>query len=264
MSIIRSRNLNFLPQTPKFYAKDYVSILCPIVDLLNHSFKPNCKIEGEFISVDGDSIVVVRAVENIEKDEELTINYGDYPNHDYLMKFGFLNKKNPYNELKIELNYDEFLNFTEQQYELKRKIMRTAENVSLEEIGLFSNRINEDIIKMLRIYFLTNEDIHHNTAVSTFLWRDFKQIISKENEQKICEFMVKSLTKVSNVYQENKKKFLKVEENGFNNLEEINLGTIDAKIKDFNLRNMLQFCLEEEELIQNNLNFFQKKLNSLL
>ena len=263
MSLIRSRNLNFLPNTPKSYSKDYVLIMSPIVDLLNHSFKPNCRIEGEFNQLEGESFVVVRAIDDIEKDQELTINYGDYPNNDFLMKFGFLCKKNFFNELKIELNYDEYLEYTEQQFDLKRKILRTIENITLEEIGLFSNRVSEDIIKMLRIYFLTNDDIMNNTEISTYLWKDFKKVISKENEKKICEFMIKTLKKLSENYQISKKKTVKFEEIGFKNADEMTLDIIEERIKDKNLRNMLQFCLEEEEIINNNLNFFEKRLNSL-
>lgn len=261
MSLIRSRNLNFIPESPKTFSKDFISIMCPLVDLINHSFQPNCKLEGEFIPVEGESFVVVRAIENIAKDEELTINYGDYSNNDFLMKFGFLNKTNKFNELKIELDYEGFLDYTEQQFDLKRKILRTLENISLEEIGLYSHKINEDIIKMLRIYFLTNDDIMNNTEISTYMWRDFKNMISRENEKKICEFMIKSLTNILKVYRDNKKKYVIFD--GFKNEDEMSLDTLDDKIKDLDLKNMLQFCLEEEQLLQNNMNFFVKKLNSI-
>jgi len=253
-----------MPQNPKFFSKDFIAVMCPIVDLINHSFRPNCKLEGEYVNVDAESFVVVRATEDIEKNEELMINYGDYPNYDFLMKFGFLNKNNPFNELKIELNYDEYLNFTEQQFDLKKKIMRTVETLNLEEIALFSNKINDDILKMLRIYFLTNDDIMKNTEIASYLWKDFKKVISKDNERKICEFMIETLMKLEDVYKIEKKKFVKFEALGIKGEEDLKLATLEGKKIDYDLKTMLQFCLEEEELIQNNLNFFHKKLNGLL
>ena len=264
MCLIRSRNLNFTPQSPKFFSKDFISVMCPVVDLINHSFKPNCRLEGEYVHVDSESFVVVRAAEDIAQNEELTINYGDYPNIDLLMKFGFLNKNNPFNELKVDLNYDEYLSFTEQQFDLKKKIMRTADSVSLEEIGLFSNKISEDILKMLRIYFLTNDDIMKRTEIASFLWRDFKNQLSKDNERRVCEFMIQTLMRIVDVYRNNKKKFVKFEALGLKNEEDLKLETLDGIKADYDLKLMLQFCLEEEEVLQNNLKFFHKKLHGLL
>lgn len=47
ISIIRSRNLNFTPSNPKEYTKDYVCMLCPVVDLMNHDFENNSYIQGK-------------------------------------------------------------------------------------------------------------------------------------------------------------------------------------------------------------------------
>ena len=61
MSIIRSRTLNFLPSSPKYFDINSVLILCPLVDLINHSFQANCKIEGKYFTHESESYVVVRA-----------------------------------------------------------------------------------------------------------------------------------------------------------------------------------------------------------
>lgn len=263
ISLIRSRNLNFSPHDPKKFTKDFIGIMCPLIDFINHSFDPNCKIEGQYLPVEGESIVIVRSVRPIEKGEELTINYGDYGNSDLLMKFGFLAKNNPFNELRVELNYDGFLQFTDQQFELKRKILRTHDNINLEEIGLFSNRINEDILKVLRIYFLTNEDIYQNTLIGSYLFRDFKNQVSKENESRICDFMMQTLNQILQTYLQNKEKWVDYADLGFKSLDEITLQSLATKEIEKNTKDMLQFCLEEEELLKKNLEFFTKKRNFL-
>jgi hypothetical protein len=112
MSLIRSRTLNFLPNNPKHFDINSVAIMSPLVDMMNHSFDPNCRIEGIYYQHESESFVLVRAIKEITKNEELTINYGDYPNHDYLLKFGFVNEKNPYNELAITLDFNDYLEFT--------------------------------------------------------------------------------------------------------------------------------------------------------
>jgi hypothetical protein len=56
--------------------------------------------------------VVLRSNKEIKKDEELTINYGNYSNHDFLIKFGFLNMKNEFNEIPINLDFNDYLEYT--------------------------------------------------------------------------------------------------------------------------------------------------------
>ena len=110
ISLIRSRVLNFLPEKPKYFDMNSVAMIAPIVDLLNHSFtvfnykyknnfywnkqnkkhQPNCKIEGLYIQNDSESFIVVRSMKDIKKDEELTLNYGNFSNKDLLMRFGFI------------------------------------------------------------------------------------------------------------------------------------------------------------------------------
>lgn len=262
MSVIRSRNLNFVPQEPKKFTKDFIAIMCPIIDLVNHSFSPNCRIEGQYLPLEGESLVILRSLTTINPGEELTINYGDYSNADFLMKFGFLNSYNPFNELRLELDYQQFLQYTEQQFELKRKILRTVDQLNLEEIAIFGNRINENILKMLRIYFLTNEDIHKNPEISTFLWKDFKNPVSKANEQAISQFMIAALQEKLRFYQENRKKLVK-EDIACGNGEEFSRKSLENCKLQEDLRIALSFCAEEEEILRNNLKFFTKKKTEL-
>jgi len=104
--------LNFLPEQPKFLDMNSVVIVGPVVDWINHSFEPNCKILGTYYQHESESFVVVKAIKDIPKGEELTLNYGNMNNLDYLMRYGFVNQVNPYNDLPISLNFDDYLDYT--------------------------------------------------------------------------------------------------------------------------------------------------------
>ena len=121
VGIVRSRALNFTPEDPKIFTKDSVLILCPVIDVLNHSFKPNCRIEGRYNSLENDSFVELRVIEDIQPGEELTINYGNYNNYDMLMKFGFMVDNNPFDEFPLNLNFGNYLEYTTQLFDLKNK-----------------------------------------------------------------------------------------------------------------------------------------------
>lgn len=133
ISIVRSRNLNFTPEEPKYFDMNSVVILAPIVDMINHSFQPNCRLFGSYFQHESESFVVVKATKEIKKGEELTINYGNMHNLDYLMRYGFVNQQNPFNELSVNLNFDDYLEYTSELFDFKQKVFRTQEDFTLEK-----------------------------------------------------------------------------------------------------------------------------------
>lgn len=112
MSIVRSRNLNFLPEQPKHFDINSVVIMTPVVDWINHSFQPNCRVTGTYFEHENESYVCVKAIKDILPGEELTLNYGNMPNYDFLMKYGFVNQINEFNEFGLNLNFDNYLEYT--------------------------------------------------------------------------------------------------------------------------------------------------------
>ncbi len=91
ISIARSNHLNFTPEQPKLYDINAVVILAPIVDWINHSFQANCRITGTYFEHESESFVCVKCIKDIEVGEELTLNYGNMSNYDFLMRYGFVN-----------------------------------------------------------------------------------------------------------------------------------------------------------------------------
>lgn len=42
-------------------------VLAPIIDMVNHSFNPNCEVTGKYVA--NDSFVMLKSIKNIEADE---------------------------------------------------------------------------------------------------------------------------------------------------------------------------------------------------
>jgi hypothetical protein len=69
---------------------DLLLIQMPFLDLLNHSRAPNCGIFPYVDKLDNDSsFLVLRALDDIPADTQLTVNYGSLSNIHFLQKYGF-------------------------------------------------------------------------------------------------------------------------------------------------------------------------------
>eukprot|EP01017_Pseudomicrothorax_dubius_P010207 TRINITY_DN13617_c0_g1_i4.p1 TRINITY_DN13617_c0_g1~~TRINITY_DN13617_c0_g1_i4.p1 ORF type:complete len:369 (-),score=60.31 TRINITY_DN13617_c0_g1_i4:61-1167(-) len=169
-SSIRSRTLNFSPDDPKRVDTDNVALLCPIVDLANHSFTPNTAIDGFYNATASESFVTLRSLREIAPEEEITINYGDLPNLDLLSRFGFTVPNNNFNTLSIPLNFDEWLEFAGQLFEFKQKVLKQATMTSsLESFTLHPNKMAEEHLAKLRAYLLDEEDVKQRPELTLSL-----------------------------------------------------------------------------------------------
>lgn len=88
--------------------KDVVKgYLLPLLDMSNHSSHPNAsiaiKIDKFARKFDETSSFVLRAIRNVDKNEELTISYldGDGTSLDFLDKYGFFTEGNPNDEILL-------------------------------------------------------------------------------------------------------------------------------------------------------------------
>ena len=73
--------------------------MLPMIDLCNHSFKPNCQLKG---LPDGSASLV--ASQDISTDTPLQINYGDLPNSTLLQDYGFIMKDNPHDAVDMAVS----------------------------------------------------------------------------------------------------------------------------------------------------------------
>jgi len=268
VGIIRSRSLNFLPHEPKKFTKETALIVSPVTDLINHSFEPNCHVEGYYNSIENDSFVEIRALRDIKAGEELTINYGDMSNYDYLMKFGFLNNNNPFDEYYLNLDFGSAVGYTGQVFELKQKIFSLTSDLKLENIKVYRNRIDANMLANLRVYFLTEEDVKANTEIYSYTPRDFKVKVNDKNERRIFELIIQNIEKELAKSRATKHRVLdavKLPENltreACSDLK--SLANVRDKVKDEIVANIIQIGLEEEDILQKNLEFCKAQLKGL-
>ena len=80
-TIVSSRSLVFnnvaMPATED--PKAFITIV-PLLDFVNHAADPNCVAIPFHDAVDDQSYVVLKAIKDIEPNQQLTISYGELPN----------------------------------------------------------------------------------------------------------------------------------------------------------------------------------------
>jgi hypothetical protein len=65
-------------------------IMMPLLDFVNHSNKPNAGIVPFVDKVDDNhSYLILKALEDIEPDTQLHVNYGNLSNMHMVQKYGF-------------------------------------------------------------------------------------------------------------------------------------------------------------------------------
>ena len=55
-------------------------MIVPLFDYLNHSQTPNCVAVPYYDKLYEESFVVLKAIRDVAKDEQLTLSYGNLPN----------------------------------------------------------------------------------------------------------------------------------------------------------------------------------------
>ena len=78
---------------------DHPAAMLPLIDMCNHSFEPNAKIQGN--SSGALSMVTTR---EITAGEAILISYGNLPNDFLLLDYGFIIPDNPYDT--VQLRFD--------------------------------------------------------------------------------------------------------------------------------------------------------------
>ena len=75
--------------------------MLPLVDLCNHSFTPNCKLETS-----ADGTVRLIASSDIPADDAMYINYGSLSNTTLLQDYGFIMDSNPHDAVDMQISVD--------------------------------------------------------------------------------------------------------------------------------------------------------------
>jgi len=220
--------------------------VCPFVDLINHSFNPNCEICYEN-TTDSNPSFLVKSLRKIDIGEQLFINYGDLSNYNFAQKYGFAIENNPYSNIPLQIEYTRFFNILKDGVETKTELLRKCLKTPSDEdnfVLLYKNKIDENLLPKLRIWFMTPYEVLMVHREKNF---DFHKRISKENEKRVMEFLIETLTnKLSSVSKTN---FTKMK----NTLKPF------KTIHDYNLYTATLLEEEESQIIHYNLdNLFKK------
>ncbi|CUM63819.1 uncharacterized protein PRCAT00001403001 [Priceomyces carsonii] len=125
-SILTSRGFPYFLVTSSMSEKDLKTpVLLPVIDLLNH--RNNFKIKYLSVNETREENVIFKLDENVAENQELFNNYGDKPNVDLLLNYGFAVEGNEYDETTITFKIDEgkileAIDFGIEFYERKQKI----------------------------------------------------------------------------------------------------------------------------------------------
>lgn len=269
IGIVRSRSLNFNPEEPKIASRNAVTIISPIYDMINHSFDPNCEIEGYYNSVDVESLILLKALRPINPGEELTINYGNYSNYDFAMKFGFINENNPYNEMPLKLAIENHVEIAQEGFDLKQKLFKMISDLEIDKFHLYSNRIDDSALSKLRIYFLTEEDLKQNPQIYQYTASSFVgKRVSIGNELRVFEFLLENIKREFEKLQKMKMMALQTNQQlppeykaALTDINAVKKLKNDAKHVEHAM--LFQLCNDEEELLRNNIRFIEKNITAL-
>jgi hypothetical protein len=241
--------------------KQNIEVLIPIVDYINHSSSdPNVVTMPFHDYTDGRSYLQVTTIRDIEEGEQLLRHYGDDTNRNYMNKYGFFDIDNKRKELNlfytqniIELvmqdpAVQDYIMSGSQAEGLKQNLFK-SNNVDMSgsnTITLYPNKFETNILKYLRIWFLDESQCLKAEG------HDFAKIFSKENEIKVYKFLKVIFDKHLSL----------VKYNNYTDKIDI-LGVIDT-VDKFKMKNL--YLLEEEEqfLLSKNVDYINKKLNTLI
>ena len=75
--------------------------MLPLIDMCNHSFNPNCKLQP----VDNGDLQLI-AIQDIPQQQPLQLSYGNLSNDFLLMDYGFVVPSNPFDRVQLSFNLD--------------------------------------------------------------------------------------------------------------------------------------------------------------
>ena len=178
--------------------KDFGMHICPVADLLNHSFEPNAVLVPEWDVKEKAGYLTLRSLKEIAKDEQILISYGEHSNLSLAQRYGFVVEKNPHSCIPIIFNAEIM------QESMQEKIAIITQNLKspLKKLNggyIYENRMESDLIPKLRVWMLSSAEIS-KLGLSQLIHLDLKQKISNSNEQLTMSFLQQTLSNKREVF----------------------------------------------------------------
>ena len=87
-TIVSSRHLILNNEQPVDDPK-LLLLMMPLLDFINHSFDPNVVALPFHDKINNESYVIVQAIKDIKKHDQILMSYGNLPNTHLIQKYGF-------------------------------------------------------------------------------------------------------------------------------------------------------------------------------
>lgn len=178
-------------------------ILCqlPVIDLLNHSLTPNVGVFPYHDKIDDKSFLVVKALRDIEPDEELTMSYGNLSNIHLVQKYGFTlgaQAQDERNTLQANYPYGEYQQVVYEELRLKEQLsserLLPFDAELFQGTSLYPNRFEQSVLQRLRLAFLTSRTIMDYGGTAKLTEEvDFKSYFDEFNESCALQFLIDSV-----------------------------------------------------------------------
>lgn len=136
-----------------------------------------------------DSFVTLKALKDISRNEELTIQYGEMSNNELYFKYNFVVGQNPHSFYLARLNYDDYEEDASNLFDTKLPLFEKLGGIP-EIVKVFRTKIDEDSMAALRLYFLNQSDLSSQKRLTT---ESLSKMVSKANERKVLEFLLNNL-----------------------------------------------------------------------
>lgn len=182
---------------------DLLLVLLPVIDMFNHSVTPNVGVFPYLDKLDNRSFLVVRALRDIEADEELVVSYGNLSNIHMTQKYGFtLDGPTQYERNVLQANYPfgDYEQIVYEELRLKEQLSSEKlipyESELLRTVNLYPNRFEQSLMHRLRLSFLTSKTIMDYGGTAKFNEEvDFKASFDEFNESCSLQFLIDSVEK---------------------------------------------------------------------
>eukprot|EP01022_Parablepharisma_sp_SALTPOND_P032131 TRINITY_DN82_c1_g1_i1.p1 TRINITY_DN82_c1_g1~~TRINITY_DN82_c1_g1_i1.p1 ORF type:complete len:393 (+),score=42.37 TRINITY_DN82_c1_g1_i1:497-1675(+) len=228
--------------------KEFEMFMCPIVDLLNHSFEPNAVVVPEFDVSLRSGCFCLRSLKKIEKDEQITISYGDHSNLTLVQRYGFVVENNKNSCIPLIFDSEKYQEIMQDSVENKLQIISKGLKSSLKKANggyIYQNRMEGDLMAKLRVWMLTNQEIN-KIGVEELTKMNFKQKISAENEARTLDCMKEILVQKRELLGNTDYALEKKKVDRFRSIE------------NYNLYNLYLLEEEEKQILENALKFVSR------
>lgn len=154
--VLRSQIQNYDPEMNS--GQILFPTISPFMNLVNHSFEPNCKFEHSFQRSFDDTMTYLTPIKDIQPGEELTVNYGNMSNiftncldnHKLVARQGFIVTESPFSQIEMDLEVEALNPSFFDLVNLKKKILRSFSKDSFDSFTLQNNKF-DDVLHPFRV-----------------------------------------------------------------------------------------------------------------